>query len=149
MLFIGSCFVHLGLLLFALQDERTVVTDNFVEAYLGAAVHTGVIGGALFFPLIFGGILAFFTHTFRKTIHDAVYLEKANFQATGAKLIRHSTRDRHSLWTGHCWKYRYSRPIGVYRYWRYGQCGQSYRKCLQRFGRNLLNLGGCQRKTWR
>ena len=77
---IGSCFVHLGLLIFVLQDKRTVLTDNFVEAYLGVAIHKSAIGGVITLLLIFGVILAFFTHIFRKTIHEAVYLEKANFQ---------------------------------------------------------------------
>jgi adenylate cyclase len=77
---IGYCLVHLGLLLFVLQDKRAVFTDNFVEAFLGPAVHKPVLGGIILLPLVFGGILSFLTHMFRKTIHEAVYLEKANFQ---------------------------------------------------------------------
>jgi adenylate cyclase len=77
---IGSSLVYLGLLVFALQDERTVLTNDFVEAFLGPSIHRGAFGGVFFLLLIFGGILAFITYIFRKTIHEAVYLEKANFQ---------------------------------------------------------------------
>lgn len=77
---IGNCLVHLGLLLFALQDERTVFTDNFVEAYLGPSIHRAALGGIILLPLAFGAILSFITSMFRKTIHEAVYLEKAKFQ---------------------------------------------------------------------
>ena len=76
----GGFLVHVGLFVFAIQDERTVFTNNFVEAILGESVHNLMFWTAAITLPVWGGLLAFLTHTSRKTIHEAVYLEKANFQ---------------------------------------------------------------------
>jgi len=76
----GYFLVHVGLFIFASQDERIIFTYNFVEGVLGESVHSFMFWVTAIVILFLGGILAFLTHVFRKTIHEAVYLEKANFQ---------------------------------------------------------------------
>ncbi len=72
----GVCLVHIGLLTYALQDSRTVLTYNFINGFLGSSLLIGALAVFMLFPLMVGFLLAFITHMFRKTINEAVYLEK-------------------------------------------------------------------------
>jgi len=77
---IGFTCSQLGWVFYAMEDERTLFTENYLEVFLGASVHSGFsfFGPILF--LLYGGVLALITHLFRKSIFEAVHFEKANTQ---------------------------------------------------------------------
>jgi class 3 adenylate cyclase len=77
---LGVVAVHLGYFAFAVGDERTVITSNYLHSALGPDFHGGQFVGTLIVILGIGGILTFLTWRARRLIFEAVNLEKANAQ---------------------------------------------------------------------
>jgi len=77
---LGAAAVHLGYFAFAVGDDRTVITANYVRSALGPDFHGGQFVGSLIVILGIGAILTFLTWRARRLIYEAVSLEKANAQ---------------------------------------------------------------------
>ncbi len=77
---LAAVIVHLGYFIFAIGDERTVVTSNFVDAAMGSHLHGGLFTSTLTVIVGVGILLALVTRSARRLIFEAVNLEKANVQ---------------------------------------------------------------------
>ena len=77
---LGAVVVHLGYFLFAIADERTVVTSNYVDAAMGSHLHGGLFLTTLTVIIGAGALLTLLTWVARRLIFEAVGLEKANAQ---------------------------------------------------------------------
>ena len=77
---LGAVAVHLGYFTFAVGDDRTVITSDYVRSALGPDFHGGQFVGSLIVILGIGAILTFLTRRARRLIYEAVSLEKANAQ---------------------------------------------------------------------
>ena len=77
---LGVVAVHVGYFAFAVGDDRTVITTDYVHSALGAHFHGGQFAGSLIVIAGVGAILTFLTWRARRLIYEAVNLEKANTQ---------------------------------------------------------------------
>jgi class 3 adenylate cyclase len=77
---LGVVLVHVGYFAFAADDERTILTANYVHSALGPHFHGGQFAGTLIVIAGIGGILTFLTWRARRLIFEAVDLENANAQ---------------------------------------------------------------------
>ena len=76
----GVVVIHLGYFIFAIGDDRTVITTNYINSALGNQFHSGQFAGTLMAIMGIGAILTFLTARARRLIYEAVGLEKANTQ---------------------------------------------------------------------
>jgi adenylate cyclase len=74
----GGIVVQVGLLVYALRDPRTVVSPDFVDAALGAALHVELVLVGLLVIAISGAVLAYLTLIARRTVAQGVRLEVTN-----------------------------------------------------------------------
>lgn len=76
----GVVAVHIGYFAFAVGDDRTIVTADYVRSALGSQFHGGQFAGTLMVIVGVGAILTFLTWRARRLIYEAVGLEQANTQ---------------------------------------------------------------------
>lgn len=78
---IGYALTQVAFYMYAAQDERLVVTHDFVEAILGETVNYTLFWfGDILMPLAVAMTLSILTFMFRRSVHEAVHLEKAKGQ---------------------------------------------------------------------
>ncbi|AFM11490.1 adenylate/guanylate cyclase domain-containing protein [Turneriella parva] len=61
-----------------MRDPRTVITSDFVQNAFSAAIIPGYVNFYPFGSLLIGGLLAWITHSYRKSIYQAAQLEVAS-----------------------------------------------------------------------
>lgn len=76
----GGISVHVALLVYVLQDPRTVVSSNFVETAMGPAISLELVLVSLLIIALTGAALGFLTLIARKTVVQSVRLEVTNAQ---------------------------------------------------------------------
>ncbi|MFO1470470.1 MAG: adenylate/guanylate cyclase domain-containing protein [Turneriella sp.] len=67
-----------GLFTIALKDPRTVITQDFVQNAFSPAIVPGYVNMSALGALLIGGLLAWITYSYRKSIHQAAQLEVAS-----------------------------------------------------------------------
>jgi adenylate cyclase len=76
----GGISLHLVLLLFVLQDPRSIVSSNFVDSALGPALNLDLLLVSLLIIALTGAVMAYLTLIARRTVLEGVRLEVANAQ---------------------------------------------------------------------
>jgi len=76
----GTCIIRVGLFFYAMTDMRTIFTEDFVANALGATVSPVIYFIGLMIFATSGLALALFTWQVRKTITEAVLLERTTQQ---------------------------------------------------------------------
>jgi len=78
-LIIAGGFVAIWITMFtiALRDPRTILTADFIQNAFSAAIIPGYVNMFALGGLLIGLILAWITHSYRKSIHQAAKLEVA------------------------------------------------------------------------
>ncbi|MGI9355451.1 MAG: adenylate/guanylate cyclase domain-containing protein [Rhizobiaceae bacterium] len=76
----GGICVHAGLLIYALQEPRTIVSSNFVDSAMGSAVSLQLVSVSMLIIAVTGGALGYLTFIARRTVIQGVRLEVANTQ---------------------------------------------------------------------
>jgi len=76
----GGICVHLALLLYVLQDSRTIVSSEFVDSALGPALSLELVLVSLLIIAVTGAALGYLTLIARRTVAQGVRLEVANAQ---------------------------------------------------------------------
>jgi signal transduction histidine kinase len=74
----GSFSLQITLLIISLADNRTIVSSKLTEVYMGPAVSIEMYLSLVIGLLAIGCFLMFLTYTARKTIYEAVSLERSN-----------------------------------------------------------------------
>lgn len=77
---VGSLILHGCLLIYILKDSSTVISEDLLETMLGSSFSLGLYFAKFFIIAATGIYLVFLTSGARKTIYEAVSLEKSNSQ---------------------------------------------------------------------
>ena len=76
----GALLMHAVVMIVVMADANVVISDEFVDHFYTGAVNPGVFIGRLIMLTSIGLFLAFLAKTARRTIHEAIDLELANFE---------------------------------------------------------------------
>ena len=74
----GGVVVHLAVLVYALSDTRTIVSDDFVDSAMGPALSVVFVLTSILIVAVCGGAMGFLTRAARRTVIQGVQLEVAN-----------------------------------------------------------------------
>ncbi len=79
-LLLGGAFIAIwgGLITIVMRDKRTVVTADFVQNAFSPAIIPGYVSLYAVGALIIAGVLAWITHSYRRSIYQAAELEVAS-----------------------------------------------------------------------
>ena len=77
---VGGVAVHLALLLYVLQEPRTVVSSDFVDSAMGPAISVEFVLTSMVTIAVTGAAMGYLTHIARRTVVQGVRLEVANAQ---------------------------------------------------------------------
>lgn len=77
---VGGICVHVALLVFALQDPRTVISSDFVDSAMGQALSLELVLASMLLIAVAGAALGYLTMIARRTIVQSARLEVANTQ---------------------------------------------------------------------
>jgi len=76
----GGICVHVGLLVYVLQEPRTIVSSDFVDSAMGSAVSLEFVLVSMLIIAVTGSALGYLTFVARRTVIQGVRLEVANTQ---------------------------------------------------------------------
>ncbi len=76
----GGICVHIALLVYALQEPRTIVASDFVDSALGPALSVDLVLVSILITAITGAAMGYLTLIARRTVAQGVQLEVANAQ---------------------------------------------------------------------
>jgi len=77
---IGGICVHATLLVYVLQEPRTIVSADYVDSALGPALNPELVLVSALIIAITGATMGYLTHIARRTVVQGVRLEVANAQ---------------------------------------------------------------------
>lgn len=76
----GGICVHAGILVYVLQEPRTIVSSDFVDSAMGSAISLEFVLVSMLIIAVTGGALGYLTFIARRTVVQGVRLEVANTQ---------------------------------------------------------------------
>ena len=91
----GSVIIQLSLLPYVLSDSRTVLSSDLKEVFLGPAVSLELFFTFMMFIVVSGLFLTFINYAARKTVYEAVNLERSNMEIKEEQiqLVMHGKMD--------------------------------------------------------
>ena len=91
----GSVIIQLSLLPYVLSDSRTVLSSDLKEVFLGPAVSLELFFTFMMFIVVSGLFLTFINYAARKTVYEAVNLERSNMEIREEQiqLVMHGKMD--------------------------------------------------------
>ena len=91
----GSVIIQLSFLPYALSDSRTVLSGDLREVLLGPAVSLELFFTFMMFIVVSGLFLTFINYAARKTVYEAVNLERSNMEIKEEQiqLVMHGKMD--------------------------------------------------------
>ena len=87
----GSVIIQVSLVPYVLSDSRTVLSNDLREVFLGPAVSLEVFFTYMMLIAVIGLFLTFINYAARKTVYEAVNLERSNMEIKEQqiKLVMH------------------------------------------------------------
>lgn len=76
----GGVIIQLSLVPYVLSDNRTVLSNDLREVFLGPAVSLEVFFTYMMLIVVIGLFLTFINYAARKTVYEAVNLERSNME---------------------------------------------------------------------
>ena len=91
----GSVIIQLSLLAYVLSDSRTVLSSDLREVLLGPAFSLELFFTFMMIIVVSGLFLTFINYAARKTVHEAVNLERSNMEIKEEQiqLVMHGKMD--------------------------------------------------------
>jgi len=91
----GSVIIQLSFLPYVLSDSRTVLSSDLSEVLLGPAVSLELFFTLMMFVVVSGLFLTFINYAARKTVYEAVNLERSNMEIKEEQiqLVMHGKMD--------------------------------------------------------
>jgi len=91
----GSVIIQLSLVPYALSDSRTLISHDLREVFLGPAVSLEVYFTYMMLIVVIGLFLTFINYSARKTVYEAVHLERTNMEIKEEqiRLVMHGKMD--------------------------------------------------------
>ena len=91
----GSVIIQISLVPYVLSDSRTVLSNDLREVFLGPAVSLEVFFTYMMLIAVIGLFLTFINYAARKTVYEAVNLERSNMEIKEQqiKLVMHGKMD--------------------------------------------------------
>lgn len=77
---VGGVCVHMALLVYVLQDSRTVLSSDFVDSAMGPALNLELVLVSMLIISVTGAAMGYLTLVARRTVVRGVQLEVANAQ---------------------------------------------------------------------
>ena len=91
----GSVIIQLSLVPYVLSDSRTVLSNDLREVFLGPAFSLEVFFAYMMLIVVIGLFLTFINYAARKTVYEAVNLERSNMEIKEQQiqLVMHGKMD--------------------------------------------------------